>query len=169
MTTKAGQSASKGARHQQNGKKGGDSKGCAFVEFVESSALQNALRLHHSPFPGPSTSTTTSDEAPQKPIKSRKINVELSAGGGGHSQIRQEKLAKAKERLEKQRGKRAEKEVREEAVKKALGQEEEGEKEGKKEEGKNRKRKRGNEGQAVAPKEKKVRKMTSGANAMPLG
>lgn len=50
------------------------SKGCAFLEFSKASGLQNALRLHHSVLDG------------------RKINVELSAGGGGKSAERIKKL-----------------------------------------------------------------------------
>ena len=50
------------------------SKGCAFLEFREASGLQSALRLHHSVLDG------------------RKINVELSAGGGGNSASRVKKL-----------------------------------------------------------------------------
>jgi len=50
------------------------SRGCAFLEFGEASGLQSALRLHHSVLDG------------------RKINVELSAGGGGNSASRVKKL-----------------------------------------------------------------------------
>ncbi|KAE8250460.1 hypothetical protein A4X13_0g4707 [Tilletia indica] len=50
------------------------SKGCAFVEFKTSNALQKALRFHHTQFGG------------------RQINVELTAGGGGKSSERMEKI-----------------------------------------------------------------------------
>lgn len=50
------------------------SRGCAFLEFRGASGLQSALRLHHSVLDG------------------RKINVELSAGGGGNSASRVRKL-----------------------------------------------------------------------------
>jgi len=50
------------------------SRGCAFLEFCKASGLQSALRLHHSVLDG------------------RKINVELSAGGGGNSASRVKKL-----------------------------------------------------------------------------
>jgi hypothetical protein len=53
------------------------SKGCAFLEFSTRQALQAALRLHQSELDG------------------RRINVELTAGGGGKSDAR---LAKVKER-----------------------------------------------------------------------
>lgn len=50
------------------------SRGCAFLEFSKASGLQSALRLHHSVLEG------------------RKINVELSAGGGGNTASRVKKL-----------------------------------------------------------------------------
>lgn len=53
------------------------SKGCAFLEFSTRSALQAALRLHQSELDG------------------RRINVELTAGGGGKGDTR---LAKVKAR-----------------------------------------------------------------------
>lgn len=53
------------------------SKGCAFLEFSTRHALQVALRLHQSELDG------------------RRINVELTAGGGGKSDAR---LAKVKAR-----------------------------------------------------------------------
>ena len=53
------------------------SKGCAFLEFTHKNALQQALKLHHSELDG------------------RRINVELTAGGGGKSETR---LNKVKER-----------------------------------------------------------------------
>ncbi|KAF8481839.1 hypothetical protein DFH94DRAFT_852615 [Russula ochroleuca] len=53
------------------------SKGCAFLEFTTRPALQAALRLHQSELEG------------------RRINVELTAGGGGKSDAR---LAKVKAR-----------------------------------------------------------------------
>lgn len=53
------------------------SKGCAFLEFSTRSTLQAALRLHQSELDG------------------RRINVELTAGGGGKGDTR---LAKVKAR-----------------------------------------------------------------------
>lgn len=66
-------------------------KGCAFVEFKSSAAVQSALHLHQSMFVSSASSAK------------RKINVELTAGGGGNSDTRKQKLAALKERLEKQR------------------------------------------------------------------
>ncbi|KAI0040807.1 hypothetical protein FA95DRAFT_813898 [Auriscalpium vulgare] len=69
------------------------SKGCAFLEFSSRPALQQALKLHQSDLDG------------------RRINVELTAGGGGKGEAR---LAKVKERnkgLAAQRTKRLQKEA----------------------------------------------------------
>jgi len=67
------------------------SKGCAFLEFKSRNALQQALKLHHSIIDG------------------RKINVELTAGGGGKSEQRLTKLKERNKELEVQRKKRTEK------------------------------------------------------------
>lgn len=50
------------------------SKGCAFLEFTHRNALQQALKLHGSTLDG------------------RRINVELTAGGGGKSEQRVQKV-----------------------------------------------------------------------------
>lgn len=63
------------------------SKGCAFVEFKTSEALRKALKFHHTLLEG------------------RKINVELTAGGGGKSEARQEKIKEKNAGLEKERQK----------------------------------------------------------------
>ncbi|WFD22452.1 hypothetical protein MEQU1_001123 [Malassezia equina] len=70
------------------------SKGCAFVEFSNGMSLQKALRFHHTMFHG------------------RQINVELTAGGGGKSQHRKEKIKVKNESLEKERRKIHEKYVK---------------------------------------------------------
>lgn len=61
------------------------SRGCAFAEFSSPTALQKALRFHHSQF------------------HNRQINVELTAGGGGKSEQRQEKIKAKNAELEKER------------------------------------------------------------------
>ena len=61
------------------------SKGYAFLEFTDKKALQQALRLHHSELEG------------------RKINVELTAGGGGKSEHRVKKLQDRNKGLHEQR------------------------------------------------------------------
>ncbi|KAL5533967.1 hypothetical protein ACEPAG_427 [Sanghuangporus baumii] len=63
------------------------SKGCAFLEFTSRTSLQHALKLHHSTLDG------------------RQINVELTAGGGGKSSTRLEKLKGRNRKLEVQRSK----------------------------------------------------------------
>ncbi|KAI9316493.1 hypothetical protein BX666DRAFT_1878400 [Dichotomocladium elegans] len=60
-------------------------KGFAFVEFKDSQQLTSALGLHRSKF------------------KSKPINVELTAGGGGTSDARKEKLKQKNERLQQER------------------------------------------------------------------
>ncbi|EIM92298.1 uncharacterized protein STEHIDRAFT_89201 [Stereum hirsutum FP-91666 SS1] len=69
------------------------SKGCAFLEFTSRNALQQALKLHHSE------------------LESRKINVELTAGGGGKSESRLTKLQTRNKELASQREKRMQKAV----------------------------------------------------------
>ncbi|KAJ7161340.1 hypothetical protein C8R43DRAFT_880674 [Mycena crocata] len=61
------------------------SKGCAFVEFSHRNALQQGLKLHQSELEG------------------RKINVELTAGGGGKSDVRLNKLKERNKGLFDQR------------------------------------------------------------------
>lgn len=63
------------------------SRGCAFVEFKSSEALRKALKFHHTMLEG------------------RKINVELTAGGGGKSEKRMEKIKEKNVGLEKERAK----------------------------------------------------------------
>ncbi|KAI5480367.1 RNA binding protein [Pseudohyphozyma bogoriensis] len=65
----------------------GKSKGCAFLEFTLATSLQSALRLHHSELAG------------------RKINVELTAGGGGNSVNRKRKIEDARKRITGERDK----------------------------------------------------------------
>ncbi|OBZ79499.1 hypothetical protein A0H81_00802 [Grifola frondosa] len=67
------------------------SKGFAFLEFSHRNALQQALKLHQSELEG------------------RKINVELTAGGGGKSTARLDKLKKRNRELHEQRIKHVEK------------------------------------------------------------
>lgn len=88
-------------------------KGCAFIEYKnedlkESKRLMDiALRLHKSVLGG------------------RKINVELTAGGGGNSQDRKEKIKAKNEKLEEERMKRmmAEREKAKAAAKKDVEKE----------------------------------------------
>ncbi len=61
------------------------SKGCAFLEFSTRPALQAALRLH------------------QSVLDRRRINVELTAGGGGKGDARLAKLKARNKELAAQR------------------------------------------------------------------
>ncbi|CAA7265969.1 unnamed protein product [Cyclocybe aegerita] len=69
------------------------SKGCAFLEFTHRNALQQALKLHQSELDG------------------RRINVELTAGGGGKSEVRLAKVRERNKALLGQRIERVEKEA----------------------------------------------------------
>ncbi|KAI3622492.1 rna binding protein [Moniliophthora roreri] len=61
------------------------SKGCAFLEFANRTALQQALKMHHSKLDG------------------RTINVELTVGGGGNSEARISKLRERNKKLHDQK------------------------------------------------------------------
>lgn len=76
---------------------GPTSRGIAFVEFTNSTLLQQALKLHHTDLDG------------------RRINVELTVGGGGSGSARKEKLDEKKGRMTEQRDRKAEKEAEAEA------------------------------------------------------
>lgn len=67
------------------------SKGCAFLEFSTRPTLQAALRLHQSELDG------------------RRINVELTAGGGGKGDARLAKLKTRNKELAGQRTRRSHK------------------------------------------------------------
>ncbi|KAG2218956.1 hypothetical protein INT45_004648 [Circinella minor] len=62
-------------------------KGFAFIEFKDSLPLSKALAFHHTYF------------------NKRQINVELTAGGGGGSDARKEKLKEKNEKLQLERQK----------------------------------------------------------------
>lgn len=66
-------------------KQTGKSRGFAFVDFATSADLKHALKFHHMP------------------LGTKKINVELTAGGGGNSEARKEKIKRRREELEKER------------------------------------------------------------------
>lgn len=63
----------------------GKSKGFCFIEVSNQTDYQKLLKMHHSKLLG------------------RKINVELSAGGGGNSDQRKTKIKKKNEKFEKYR------------------------------------------------------------------
>lgn len=101
------------------------SKGFAFLEFENYDRMKTCLKLfHHSMFDpdviddktaatskakaaaGGSTSVGYNGRKPKD--HTRKINVELTAGGGGKTEGRMEKIKVKNERLEEQRKRRAE-------------------------------------------------------------
>lgn len=67
-------------------------QGFAFLEFDSSTALEKALRCHHTM------------------LLKRKINVELTAGGGGRGENRMGKIRKRNEGLEVERKRRVDEE-----------------------------------------------------------
>ncbi|TVY28816.1 putative RNA-binding protein [Lachnellula hyalina] len=75
-----------------------ESKGCAFVEFDGYDHMKTCLKLfHHSIF----------DDGVSP---SRKINVELTAGGGGNTQERRQKIEGKNQKLNEQRFRRIQEE-----------------------------------------------------------
>ena len=67
--------------------KDGKPKGFAFVECDSNEGFQKLLRLHHQMFKG------------------RRLNVELTAGGGGNSQARRAKIKRSNAKMQKFRQK----------------------------------------------------------------
>jgi len=75
------------------------SRGCAFVEFEGHGHMETCLKLfHHSTF----------DDSISPP---RKINVELTAGGGGKTKYRQAKIGKKNKKLNEERIRRLKEKV----------------------------------------------------------
>ena len=95
------------------------SKGFAFLEFEDYDRHKTCLKLyHHSNFDATKTSgdAKPNGEAPETAKKSkdiRRINVELTAGGGGKADARKEKIKAKNVRLDEQRQRRAEHERKE--------------------------------------------------------
>ncbi|KAL2112807.1 hypothetical protein VUR80DRAFT_6378 [Thermomyces stellatus] len=73
-------------------------RGCAFVEFSSSKSIRTCLdKWHHSTF----------DDGISK---ARKINIEMTAGGGGRKSNRMEKIKEKNAKLNEKRARRIEKE-----------------------------------------------------------
>lgn len=70
-------------------KKSGESKGCGFIEFGDKASYWKALNLHHSVLAG------------------RKINVEVTCGGGGKGENRVKKLQQRKLKFQQGRKRRS--------------------------------------------------------------
>ena len=87
------------------------SKGCAFVEFEGYDHMKTCLKAyHHSEF----------DDG--KSAK-RKINVELTAGGGGNTKVRKGKIAEKNVKLMEQRTRRIGEEEKQKLVKRGIPEE----------------------------------------------
>lgn len=113
------------------------SKGFAFLEFENYDRMKTCLKLYHHSMFDPDKAeayvdeAATGDEAGQgKKIKqvkygkhARRINVELTAGGGGKAEGRKEKIRVKNERLGEQRQRRAEAERKEREKKAKDGEE----------------------------------------------
>ncbi|KAJ1830350.1 hypothetical protein LPJ63_004986 [Coemansia sp. RSA 2711] len=89
-------------------KQTGNSRGFAFVEFASSADMRRALKFHH------------------QQLGTKKINVELTAGGGGNSAKRKEKLDKRRVGMDKEREKERKTKRRKQEAKEAAGDGEEG-------------------------------------------
>ncbi|OBT88760.1 hypothetical protein VE02_02353 [Pseudogymnoascus sp. 03VT05] len=88
------------------------SKGCAFVEFEGYDHMKTCLKTyHHSEF----------DDG--KGGGGRKINVELTAGGGGNTKVRKGKIAEKNEKLMEQRTRRIGEEEKQKLVKRGVPEE----------------------------------------------
>ncbi|KAI0125067.1 hypothetical protein BJ170DRAFT_636130 [Xylariales sp. AK1849] len=79
------------------------SRGVAFVEFSGFDYMKTCLKtLHHSTF-----TCQGRDHRGQPKVEERKINVELTAGGGGNTDFRKEKIKAKNEKLQGERQRRA--------------------------------------------------------------
>ncbi|KAI0110981.1 hypothetical protein F4776DRAFT_641267 [Hypoxylon sp. NC0597] len=86
------------------------SRGIAFVEFARYDHMKACLKtLHHSTFTCPAANGKGAEE--------RKINVELTAGGGGNTTHRKEKIKAKNAKLNEERARRAQEEIKAKAEK----------------------------------------------------
>ncbi|KAH8157092.1 hypothetical protein CIB48_g11151, partial [Xylaria polymorpha] len=94
------------------------SRGIAFVEFARYDYMKTALKLfHHSVFKCPASASKPSrgnkwGGSSEPGIEERKINVELTAGGGGNTEYRRERIRAKNEKLNEERVRRAQEEAR---------------------------------------------------------
>ncbi|OCT53105.1 RNA binding protein [Cladophialophora carrionii] len=98
-------------------KASGKSKGYAFLEFDHYDKMKTCLKLyHHSIFDpeakgeGKDAADAQQDDKEQTKTsgkqKGRRINVELTAGGGGKSKARKARINSKNQKLEEERGRR---------------------------------------------------------------
>ncbi|KAK7756652.1 hypothetical protein SLS62_001489 [Diatrype stigma] len=83
-------------------------RGIAFVEFPRYDYMKTALKLlHHSTITAPATiDPKTGQPVPDGKTVERKINVELTAGGGGNTDFRKNKIRTKNEKLKEERARR---------------------------------------------------------------
>lgn len=112
-------------------KEKGRSKGYAFLEFDNYSSMKTCLKVyHHSMFDPERTAKLPAEAFDENGLEierpggqdnkrgsGRRINVELTAGGGGKSEGRKEKIRVKNTRLEEQRDRRREAEKKAENAK----------------------------------------------------
>lgn len=122
------------------------SKGFAFLEFENYDRMKTCLKLyHHSMFDPEDVKEDGADlnaEADvreegnrrKKKSQARRINVELTAGGGGKTDARKEKIKAKNDKLEEERKRRAEAERKEKEKKARKEQKKGGSGNGKKDE-----------------------------------
>lgn len=99
------------------------SKGFAFLEFENYDRMKTCLKLYHHSMFDPEDYKTEEEKAASKAndrgrgkkAGGRRINVELTAGGGGKKEGRMEKIKVKNVRLEEQRKRRSEQEMKEKA------------------------------------------------------
>lgn len=108
-------------RHRTD-KKTKKSKGFAFIEFEDYDRMKTCLKIyHHSTFDPENPGLREGEQEPeseqsrrqQKRGQARKINVELTAGGGGGTEARMEKIKAKNVKLDEQRARRADAERKE--------------------------------------------------------
>jgi nucleolar protein 6 len=99
-------------------KKTGKGKGFAFLEFDGFDKMKTCLKLYHHSIFDPSVETEDKEAKPgQKETgKGRRINVDLTVGGGGAGKERKEKIHAKNQKLDEQR-ERAHIKEKEEAAK----------------------------------------------------
>ncbi|KAK3700391.1 hypothetical protein LTR37_016002 [Vermiconidia calcicola] len=92
------------------------SKGFAFLEFENYDRMKTCLKLYHHSMFDPAKADGEIEVVDEEPVREfkkgkkggRRINVELTAGGGGKTEGRKEKIKQKNVRLDEQRQRRAE-------------------------------------------------------------
>ncbi|KAI2604755.1 uncharacterized protein GGS25DRAFT_501872 [Hypoxylon fragiforme] len=96
----------------------GKSRGIAFVEFARYDHMKSALKtFHHTTFTCPSGKGGRPNKDGTPAVEERKINVELTAGGGGNTANRKDKIRAKNFKLNEERARRAAEEQKAKAAK----------------------------------------------------